>query len=490
MTEAPQPSPAPPTGPSLLGYALVAGGTLVVSVIVVAVLVSIFQRKAEGLNPHVRVVEVTEDTVDPKVWARNWPHQYDSYRRTVDHERTRFGGSSAIPEQKLDKDPWLRKMWSGFAFSIDYREARGHAYMLLDQEQTERVLQREQPGACLHCHASVMPAYRHVGGGDELAGFIKLSGMPYDEARNITDDRGAKLIDHPISCVDCHDPDTMSLRVTRPAFKVGIAAYKEHSEGIVGYDVNRDASRQEMRSYVCGQCHVEYYFDAKDKRVVYPWAKGLDVDAQEAYYDEIGFSDWTHGITGAGVLKAQHPEFEMFNQGTHAQAGVACADCHMPYQRVGARKVTNHHVRSPLLGMAGACMTCHGGSESALRARVDTIQDRTQRLIQRASAALVDLLDAIATAKANGATAADLAGALALHRKAQWRIDWVYSENSHGFHAPQESARILADAIDHARQGQLTVQRFIPSHDGIAPPAPAPVYGVTLERPAERPRSD
>lgn len=469
----------------LLGYALVAAGTLVVSVVVAATLVSISQRKAEGLQPHLRVVEVDEDTIDPKVWAQNWPHQYDSYRRTVDHERTRFGGSSAIPEQKLDKHPWLRQMWSGYAFSIDYREARGHAYMLYDQEHTERVLQREQPGACLHCHASVMPAYRHAGAGDELAGFIKLSGLPYHEARNITDDRGQRLIDHPISCVDCHDPDTMSLRITRPAFKVGIAALKAHTEGTRNYDVNRDASRQEMRSYVCGQCHVEYYFDPSDKRVVYPWAKGLGVDAQESYYDEIGFSDWTHGVTGAGVLKAQHPEFEMFSQGTHAQAGVACADCHMPYERVGARKVTNHHVRSPLLGMAGACMTCHGGSELELRARVDTIQDRTQALIQRASTALVDMLDAIATAQANGATDEQLAEALALQRKAQWRLDWVYSENSHGFHAPQESARILADAIDYARRAQLIAQRFIPTEGAAVPPEPEPVLGVTASETPE-----
>jgi nitrite reductase (cytochrome c-552) len=120
-------------------------------------------------------------------------------------------------------------------------------------------------------------------------------------------------------------------------------------QGVEEYDVNRDASRQEMRSYVCGQCHVEYYFQGDEKRLVFPWANGLQVENMYDLYQEAEFRDWTHAETGAGVLKAQHPEFEMWSQGIHARAGVACADCHMPYVRVGAKKVSDHHVRSPLL---------------------------------------------------------------------------------------------------------------------------------------------
>jgi nitrite reductase (cytochrome c-552) len=134
---------------------------------------------------------------------------------------------------------------------------------------------------------------------------------------------------------------------------------------VADYDVNRDASRQEMRTYVCAQCHVEYYFAGDEKLLTYPWHKGLLVEEIEAYYDEIGFSDWTHGITGARLLKAQHPEFEMWSQGTHGRAGVACADCHMPYRRVGAMKVSDHHVRSPLLDVAASCQTCHRISETS-----------------------------------------------------------------------------------------------------------------------------
>src|SRR5690606_5244512 len=170
------------------------------------------------------------------------------------------------------------------------------------------------------------------------------------------DSHGHMLVEHPVSCLDCHDPDTMNLRVTRPGFLNGIKAYKA-SQGVSDYDVNRDATRQEMRTYVCAQCHVEYYFTKPDNQLTYPWHNGLRIEQIEKYYDDIGFYDWTHGITGAPMLKAQHPEFELWNQGIHAQAGVSCADCHMPYRRVGAMKVSDHHVRSPLLDVAASCQT-------------------------------------------------------------------------------------------------------------------------------------
>ncbi|HUO63967.1 MAG TPA: ammonia-forming cytochrome c nitrite reductase subunit c552 [Terriglobales bacterium] len=62
-------------------------------------------------------------------------------------------------------------------------------------------------------------------------------------------------------------------------------------------------------------------------------------------------------------------------------------------------------------------------------------------------------------AQGTGASEADLKSAAALHRKAQWRLDFVAAENSMGFHAPQELARILGEAIDSARQGQLEAER-------------------------------
>ncbi len=445
---------------ALLGIAGVAG----VTVLLLALLTNIFERKQEARQPFLRVVEVDETTVDPAVWGRNWPFQYDSYLRTSLPTTTRYGGrgpgaSDAGPaEQKLDKEPWLRRIFAGYAFSIDYRDRRGHAYALFDQEQTRRVTERAQPGACLQCHASVLPLYRFAGGGDVAKGFRAVCGMPFAEARNLVDDRGQRLVEHPVACLDCHDPATMAPRVTRPGFIAGIRALKAH-QGVPDYDPNRDASRQEMRSFVCGQCHVEYYFQGPGKVVTYPWANGLRVEEIEQYYDAEGFSDWTHAETGTKVLKAQHPEFEVWNQGLHARAGVACADCHMPYQRVGAMKVSDHWVRSPLLNVNRACQPCHPVPEAELQARVANIQDRHHTLLQRAATATTDMLDAIVAAKQAGATPAQLADAAALHRRAQWRLDFVAAENSMGFHAPQELARVLGETIDYARQGQLAAGR-------------------------------
>ncbi|TVP46001.1 MAG: ammonia-forming cytochrome c nitrite reductase subunit c552 [Gemmatimonadales bacterium] len=436
-------------------------GGVLVAVVVGALLVTIGERKGEGRQPYDLLVPVDDQTTDPAVWGINWPSQYESYLRTTDWERTRYGGSDAIPVQKLNTYPWLRAMWSGYAFSIDYRESRGHAFTLHDQDHTQRVLQREQPGACLHCHAAVIPLYEYVGRGDIMAGFVEVSGMSWEEARFMMDDHGDPLVEHPVSCMDCHTPETMELRITRPAFKVGIAALKAH-EGQANYDVNRDASRQEMRSFVCAQCHVEYYFDPDNNRAVtYPWSMGIRVEEQEAYYDAIGFSDWTHGATGGGMIKAQHPEFELWSQGTHAAAGVACADCHMPYQREGARKVSDHHVRSPMLNVNRSCQTCHSIAEGELMNRVAAIQDRTTALVDRSAAAVTDLITVLAAARALGADDEALAEAIQMQRSAQWRLDWIFSEGSRGFHAPQESARILGEAIDFARQGErMVVERY------------------------------
>lgn len=451
----------------------------VATVGVVLLLKNVTQRKEEAKQRVFCVVEVTEDTIDPAIWGKNYPRQYDGYRRTVDTERTRHGGSEAF--NRLEEYPHWREIFKGYAFGVDYREDRGHGYMLSDQDITERIKIVKQPGACLHCHSSVLSAYREAGikagiPADEsyrreqiMKGFEIVCAMPYDDAR--------KMVSHPVTCVDCHDPETMELRVTRPAFFMALQALagsdspvphlpsieRWRRDGRKGeYDVNAMATRQEMRSFVCGQCHVEYYFRGEGKLVTYPWHKGMKVDQIESYYDELGFKDWTHKTTGAPVLKAQHPEFEMWSQGIHARSGVACADCHMPYKREGAMKISDHHVRSPLLNVSTTCQTCHHFSESELKARVALIQDTTRDLMSRAEVAVVALIHDLQKAQEFGIPAEELKAAHALHRKAQWRLDFVAAENSMGFHAPQEAVRILGEAIDYARQGQLVVAKLQP----------------------------
>ena len=436
--------------------------TAIVTVGLVALLVNIFERKQEARNPFYRVVELTDDTEDPAVWGKNFPQQYDGYRRTVDQVRTRYGGSEAVPrtptqadprsvvaQSRLEEDPRLKIIWAGYAFSKDFREERGHAYMLDDQTFTERQAVTRQPGTCMNCHGSVYVPFKKLGDGDITKGFEKMNQMPYFEAR--------KLVSHPVTCIDCHDSQTMALRVTRPGFIEGMRALKA-SQGVQNYDVNTQATRQEMRAFVCGQCHVEYYFKGPEKRLTYPWAKGIKADEILQYYEENPHNDWTHADSGTGVLKAQHPEFEMWNQGIHARSGVACADCHMPYMRVGALKISDHHVRSPLLNINNACQTCHKWSDTELKARVETIQERVYGLRNRAMDAVVALIADLKDAKGKGMTDAQLAPARKLHRHSQFLLDFVEAENSTGFHAPEEAERLLAESIDYARQGQLALR--------------------------------
>ena len=446
--------------------------------LVTALLVNIYERKGEERTTFTRLVEVGEDTTDPAPWGVNFPQQYDSYLLTAEATRTRFGGhggSEALPEQKIERDPWLKRMFLGYAFSIDYRDRRGHAYMLQDQEETER-LSKPQTGSCLHCHASIMPLYRELGDGDAMKGLTESYKYSYQDLNAKLHDMGHA---HPVSCVDCHAPDNMELRVTRPGFIVGIRALAESDAPVPfpsierwragnraePYDPNADATRTEMRSYVCGQCHVEYYCASK-MPLTFPWSKGLKAEDLEAVWNETTFEDgsrfldYKHAESGAPILKAQHPEFELWSQGVHARSGVACSDCHMPYQRDGASKVSDHWVRSPLLNISRACQTCHRQSEDEIKARVDGIQQRNFELLQRGGAALMDLLDAVAAAKAAGATDEQLAPALELQRKAQWYLDFIAAENSMGFHAPQEAAKVLAQATDYARQGQVAALRW------------------------------
>ena len=534
----------PPRKRGLL-LALVTGVFALVAVGAGALLVNIAERKQEARSTFVKLVEVTENDVDPARWATNWPREYDGYKRTSEPTSTKYGGGSggaegALPAEKSARDPWLTRVFAGCLFAVDYRDRRGHAFMLFDQENTKRNIPVEgkQSGNCLHCHASIMPLYTKLG--KEAApqaspaeqvqkGLEKVGELGYWETHKQLEALGGKA--HPVSCVDCHDPASMELRVTRPGFIAGIqklaasTAAVPHLASIErwrkgdktkAYDPNLDGTRQELRSYVCGQCHVEY-FCGKGTTLFFPWAEGLKAEEMEHLYNGMQvkgkrFKDWTHAETGMEVLKAQHPEFEVWSQGIHARSGVACADCHMPYKRDGAQKISEHWVRSPLLSPNRSCATCHPYGDDELKARVEAIQDRHFALLTRAGKVAVEMIDAIVTVRkpyddknreAAAAKAKETlekqeafvklardeqdkklaaetkANLLAmwrevvekdpvlteigeLQRAAQWRLDFVAAENSMGFHAPQELARLLGESIDLSRRAQLRAVQVTP----------------------------
>ncbi len=424
-----------------VGVAFVAG--LVIMAGVAALLVNIQSRMNESKMSG-QIIPIAENELDPAVWGQNYPRQYDTFKKTqIDGNRTPYGGSD--PYNKLEAYPILKRVWNGYAFAVDFNEERGHFYALIDQKETKRQEVVKQPAACANCHAAESPQLI------AQMGWEAFNGTPYKEIQD--------QFHLGSSCADCHDPKTMELRITRPAF---INAMTKR-----GVDLST-ATRQEMRTYVCAQCHVEYYFQGDNKVLTFPWEKGLQIDNIIDYYNEYGFKDWTHAETGAPMLKAQHPEFETYSTSLHYRSGVACADCHMPYMRDGATKVSDHWLRSPLDNVNQACQTCHKIDEQALKDRITIIQNNTAQLLRTTEGALGDLIDTLAAAKQAGLTDEQLAEAQQMHREASMRYDFVMSENSTGFHSPQEAARSLGIAIDTARKGQLIAERLMMGRESAA----------------------
>ena len=438
-------------------------------------LTTIVEHKQEAKWPFAQVVQLTDTTYDPAVWGENFPIQYEQYKKTIedtDGDFIKVTPTAEDPREyhtisRIDSETRAKRMWRGYAFAVDYTEPRGHEWALDDQRYTGRTAPRfKQPGTCLNCHASMPEIYDELGNGDRKAGFDAMNAMTYGEA--------VEHASSSIACIDCHDPKTMELTITRPAFMEGIKQAKA-AEGITDYDVNRDATNEEMRTYVCAQCHVEYYFAGEGKTLTFPWSKGLTVYDEMNYYDEVGWTDFTHEESGAPILKAQHPDFETWAQGIHAANGVTCADCHMAYNREGASKVSNHQIMSPMASedtINSSCLTCHHSSASEMRERVEGIQTRWQSSLNVSFTALDALITDITTAAGNGsATEEQLATARDYQRKAQFIVDYSFSENGRGFHAPAYSISILNQATDWARSGQLAL-RGVEVQNGVAPAIP------------------
>ena len=438
-------------------------------------LTTIVEHKQEAKWPFAQVVQLTDTTYDPAVWGENFPIQYEQYKKTIedtDGDFIKVAPTAEDPREyhtisRIDSETRAKRMWRGYAFAVDYTEPRGHEWALEDQKNTKRTKPPcKQPGTCLNCHASMPEIYDELGNGDRKAGFDAMNAMTYGEA--------VEHASSSIACIDCHDPKTMELTITRPAFMEGIKQAKA-AEGITDYDVNRDATNEEMRTYVCAQCHVEYYFAGEGKTLTFPWSKGLTVYDEMNYYDEVGWTDFTHEESGAPILKAQHPDFETWSQGIHAANGVTCADCHMSYNREGASKVSNHQIMSPMASedtINSSCLTCHHSSASEMRERVEGIQTRWQSSLNVSFTALDALITDITTAAGNGsATEEQLATARDYQRKAQFIVDYSFSENGRGFHAPAYSISILNQATDWARSGQLAL-RGVEVDNGVAPAIP------------------
>ncbi len=400
---------------------------------------SIIERRSESKLYFQTVRELSEWEPDNSVWGENYPREYESYISTLDTTFiSKHGGAAKI--DYLEKYPELVVLWAGYAFSKDYKQGRGHYHAIEDIINTLRTVQ-PQPGTCWSCKSTDVPRLMDKMGTEA---FYKSTWV----------DMGKEVI-NPIGCQDCHDPKTMNLRITRPAL---IEAYERQ-----GKDINK-STHQEMRSLVCAQCHVEYYFKGEGKYLTFPWDKGQTADSMEAYYNTVDFTDFTHALSKTPILKAQHPDYEMFMSGIHAQRGVACADCHMPYRREGGMKFTDHKIQSPLNNISGSCQVCHRESEATLLQNVYDIQDKVEQIRHLAEYNLFVVHVGAKIAWDNGATEEEMKPVLKLIRSSQWRWDWVAAANSMGFHSPVESLRVLATSIQFSQEARLQLTEVLVRH--------------------------
>ncbi len=444
---------------------ILVGIIVLLAVLLTGVLIFMKNQPLQSRSILPQIVQVKPLEPDSSIWGLNFPNQWSTFQKTkTNNIRTTYGGSDKFSH--LLEDPRQVILFAGYPFSKDYNEERGHMNSLIDVRATKRLNltpgdPAETHATCYSCKSSDNPAlWQKLG----LEGFdsIMFPGMTPN-------------INNPIGCANCHEAGTMRLVVTNPSLDIALKA-----EGKDWHTF----TRQEMRTVVCANCHVEYYFAGDHKVLTFPWAGGTQIDKIVSYYNNIAFKDWVYPGTGTPMLKAQHPEYEMFTaDSTHFKAGVACADCHMPYVRDGAAKFSSHDVHSPLLNPQVACGQCHTDTDYVV-ARVNEIQNQVFNTKISTEDALVDAITALKSAAANPkADTTIMDQARQLHRKAQFMWDFVSAENSMGFHNPEYILKILADSTNFARQAQMLAAQSVSDssllqtgvYDAMNPkPLPAP----------------
>jgi nitrite reductase (cytochrome c-552) len=416
---------------------------------------SIMERRAEAVFVYTPQVELSDWEPRNEVWGENFPREFQSYYQTEDTTfKSKYNGNAMI--DMLEVDPRLVVLWAGYGFSKGYNQSRGHYYAITDIHNILRTGaptgkdDGPMPATCWTCKGPDVPRIMHdlmdkMGAKEGLAEFYRGKWARWGEE-----------IVNPIGCADCHDPENMNLRISRPTL---IEAFQRQ-----GIDITK-ATHQEMRSLVCAQCHVEYYFNKNifegSAYLTFPWDKGMTCEDAEAYYDEMDFKDWTHKLSKAPMLKAQHPDYEIYLTGVHADRGVSCADCHMPYKSEGGVKYTDHKIQSPLNNVANSCQVFHREETEKLIANVFERQDRIIQNRDKLEELIVRAHVEAKFAWDHGATEEQMQDILMDIRHAQWR--WDYAAASHGgsFHSPVETGRIISTGITIAQEGRIKLARLL-----------------------------
>lgn len=435
---------------------LLFGATMVIVFALGLVVSSLMERRSEVASVfNNKRVEITGIEARNDKFKDNYPREYQTWTETANTDfQSEFNGNVAV--DVLAQRPEMVILWAGYAFAKDYSTPRGHMHAIEDIQRTLRTGSPHtadggpQPSTCWTCKSPDVPRMMEAIGVDA---FYNNKWAAF----------GDEIV-NPIGCADCHEPENMNLQISRPALKEAFAA--------MGKDISK-ATPQEMRSLVCAQCHVEYFFKGDGKYLTFPWEKGLTVEDMEAYYDESDYYDYLHALSKAPILKAQHPDYEIAQMGIHGQRGVSCADCHMPYKSEGGVKYSDHHIQSPLAMIDRTCQVCHRESEETLRNNVYDRQRKVNETRNRLEQELAKVHIEAQYAWEKGANESQMQETLKLIRQAQWRWDFGVASHGAAFHAPQEIQRILSHGLDKALQARLAVSKVLTAQ-GVTGDVPMP----------------
>ncbi len=317
-----------------------------------------------------------------------------------------------------------------------------------------------------------------------------------------------KDVNHSLNCNFCHDPHSAQPRIIRDALIQALtrpekdtlwnkdprgAKIEVKDMGVRGFTRKIATLSRYDTNLQCGQCHVEYNCNpgtdlatgqpigmADGRTNHFPFKPVNEVGQ---HYTDLKFRDFKHGITGALLWKAQHPDVETYYNSKHQKAGVECSQCHMPKVKdpKTGKTFTSHWQTSPKHYIKETCLTCHADwSEKQVNYTIDSLKNRFNGKVRKAEFWLTRFVDKFEEAQNLGVDPKALEAARAKHYDAHVNWEWWTASNGSYFHNPdqateslnksmtisQEGIKLLDDAMAAKRKGSTT--------SASAPAAPAP----------------
>jgi len=436
--------------------------------------------------------------IDQALCGKCHKNQYESFFN-VNYD----GGARKEKGVPAGRSPMQDKLLAPYGFTFEHNEPRGHAFMVIDQFAVDRfqggrfqfkdgwkgidkvgktwdVLVDKGPGfklketamagnpTCIQCKTSDhVLNWKFMGDKDPKA--------KWDRTSSVVD--VAKDTNNAVGCIHCHDPHGTQPRVVRDALIQAIE--KDRTGNIFSKGGKTDLKVISFRDgfrkigvmektdsrMMCAQCHVEYACGAGTQ-----WSDGKPVkyDDQRTnhfplknalqllqHYKSTDFFDFKHAVTGARLIKFQHPEAETYAGSVHDKAGVQCHQCHMPKMKGKDGKMfSTHGVVKPKQAVKASCLGCHPKNTAEQKMyELESVINYTKGKMRKAEYWLGQLIDNYAAAQRMGVTESVLTQAREKHEEAHVLWEYWTAENSDGFHNPDLARESLTGSIAASKAG-------------------------------------